>query len=210
MSKRKQRVIFFSSPFVIIFVLLIWGRMAINRLEANEKLLAQTGQASIKLLNEYRSGVDNFVAKKDPSKILDCYAENYLSDHEGEWEEKLQSNRDGVQVYEWDVENQRPFHKADVAEQVTRYLAPIISIEESKFKLDSVEDLTSSNAATVRGVLWLRGLRKNRATAKDEAFESHGLIRLWLETKDGKWQVVRQELIHADAVTDVRKGVNDL
>src|SRR3989442_147124 len=210
MSKRKRRVIFFSSPIVIILVLLVWGKFAINRLEANAQLLAQTGQASIKLLNEYRSGVVNFVAKKDPSKILDCYAENYLSDHEGEWEEKLQSNRDGVQVYEWEVKSQRPFHKADVAGQVTHYLAPITSIEESKFKLDSVEDLSSQNSATVRGVLWLRGLRRNRASGQEEAFESHGLIRLWLETKDGKWQVVKQELIHGETVTGDRKGFTDI
>ncbi len=210
MSKRKRRVILFSSPFVIILGLLVWGKIAINRVEANAQLLAQTGQASIKLLNEYRSGVDNFVAKKDPSKILDCYAENYLSDHEGEWEEKLQSNRDGVQVYEWEVENLRPFRKADVAGQVTHYLAPITSIEESKFKLDSVEDLSSQNSATVRGVLWLRGLRKNRTSGNEEAFESHGLIRLWLETKDGKWQVVKQELIHGETVTGDRKGFTDI
>src|SRR6266852_6636856 len=132
MSNRKRRVILFSSPFVIILGLLVWGKIAINRVEANAQLLAQTGQASIKLLNEYRSGVDNFVAKKDPSKILDCYAENYLSDHEGEWEEKLQSNRDGVQVYEWEVENQRPFHKADVARQVTRYLDTILDRKSTR------------------------------------------------------------------------------
>src|SRR5712692_8333463 len=210
MSKRKRRLMFFSSPFVIVLGLLVWGKIAINRVEANAQLLAQTGQASIKLLNEYRSGMDNFVAKKDPSKILDCYAENYLSDHEGEWEEKLQSNRDGVQVYEWEVENQRPFHKADVARQVTRYLDTITSIEESKFKLDSVEDLSSQNSATVRGVLWLRGLRKNRASGQEEAFESHGLIRLWLETRDGKWQVVKQQLIHGETVTGDRKGFTDI
>src|SRR6266851_896187 len=210
MSNRKRRVILFSSPFVIILGLLVWGKIAINRVEANAQLLAQTGQASIKLLNEYRSGVDNFVAKKDPSKILDCYAENYLSDHEGEWEEKLQSNRDGVQVYEWEVENQRPFLKADVARQVTHYLTPITSIEESKFKLDSVENLATPNATTVRGVLWLRGVRKNRNSGKEEAFESHGLIRLWLETKDGKWQVVKQQLIHGETVTGDRRGFTDI
>ena len=85
MSKRKRRVIFFSAPVVIVFALVVWGKIAIGRVEANAQLLAQTGQAAIKLLNEYRSGVDNFVTKKDASKILDCYAENYLSDHEGDW-----------------------------------------------------------------------------------------------------------------------------
>jgi len=85
MSKRKRRVIIFSSPLVIILGLVIWGKVAINRVEANAQLLAETGQAAIKLLNEYRAGVDDFVANQDASKILQCYADDYLSDHEGEW-----------------------------------------------------------------------------------------------------------------------------
>ena len=141
MTKRRRRLIFFSSPLIIILVLVIWGKIAINRVEANAQLLAQTGQAAIKMLNEYRDGVDSFVATKDASKILECYADNYLSAREGEWEERLQSDRDGVQVYEWEVEGQRLYHKADVGEQVKNYLKPITSMEERKFKLDSVEQI---------------------------------------------------------------------
>ena len=96
MSKRKRRVIFFSSPLIIALGLVLWAKIAINRVEANAQLLAQTGQSAIKMLNEYRAGVDDFVASKDVSKILACYADDYLSDHEGEWTEKLQSDRDGV------------------------------------------------------------------------------------------------------------------
>src|SRR5260370_24190460 len=210
MSKRKRRLIFFSSPLVIMLVLLVWGKIAINRVEADAQLLAETGQASIKLLNEYRSGVDDFVAKKDPSKILDCYAENYLSEHDGEWKENLKSDRDGVQVYEWEVENPRPLQKAETASEVTRYLDQITSIEESKFKLDSVEDISNPTDARVRGVLWLRGLRKSKSNGNPEAFESHALIRLWLNPENGKWQVVKQELIHGETVTGDRKGFTNI
>ena len=210
MSHRQRRVVFFSSPLVMLFILLLWGKIAIDRLEANAQLLAQTGQAAIKLLNEYRSGVDLFVAKKDPGKILECYADNYLSEHGGEWKETLQSNRDGVQVYEWEVENQRPFHKADVAGQVTRYLESITSIEESKFKLDSVEKTLSPDLAVVRSVLWLRGKRKAQSRGKEEAFESHALIRLWLQAHDGEWKVIRQDLIHGETVTGNRQGFTDI
>jgi FG-GAP-like repeat len=210
MSKRRRRVIFFSSPLVMILVLLIWGKIAIGRLEANAQMLAQTGQAAIKLLNEYRSGVDEFVARKDAGKILACYADNFWSDHEGDWKETLQSNRDGVQVYEWETENQRPLHKADVAAQVTHYLDSITSIEESKFKLDSVEKTLGHDAAIVRGVLWMRGNRKTQAEGKEEAFESHALIRLWLQADDEQWKVTRQELIHGETVTGGRQGFTDI
>ncbi len=210
MSKRKRRVIIFSSPLVIILGLVIWGKVAINRVEANAQLLAETGQGAIKLLNEYRAGVDDFVANKDAGKILDCYAENYSSARGGEWAEKLQSNRDGVQVYEWDVDGQRSYGKAEVGEQVEHYLKRITSIEESKFKLDSVEQIPAHNSAIVRGVLWLRGQRRTDAAEKEEAFESHALIRLWLQVNNGKWEINKQELIHGETVTGDRRGFTDI
>lgn len=210
MSKRQRRVIFYSSPLIVILGLLIWGKLFINRLEADAQLLARTGQAAIKLLNEYHAGVDEFVATKDAGKILACYADNYLSQSEGQWTEHLQSDRDGVRVYEWTVEGRRPFRKADVAAEITRYLEPVTSIEESKFKLDSVEQMSGPESAVVRGVLWIRGMRKAGTPAKEEAFESHALMRLWLEVNDGKWQVIRQELIHGETVTGDRKGFTDI
>jgi hypothetical protein len=200
---------FLAVPLAVILTGLIWSKLAINRVEANAQLLAQTGQAAIKLLNEYHSGVDEFVVKKNPGKILECYAENYLSDHDGEWKETLKSDRDGVQVYEWEVQNQRPFHKAEVGAQVTHYLDSITSMEESKFKLDSVEEISSPNDVRVRGVLWLRGLRRN-AEAKEAAFESHALMHLWLHLNNGKWEIRKQELIHGETVTGDRKGFTDI
>lgn len=210
MSKRRRRVVFYSSPLIIIIGLLIWGKVFVNRLEADAQLLAQTGQAAIKLLNEYHAGVDEFVAKKDDSKILACYADNYLSDGEGQWTERLQSDRDGVRVYEWEVKGQSLFRKSDVTERVKRYLEPVISIEESKFKLDSVEQIPAENSAVVRGVLWLRGQRKAAAEAKEEAFESHALIRLWLQANGGKWEITKQQLIHGETVTGDRQGFTDI
>jgi FG-GAP-like repeat len=210
MSKKQKRVIFYSSPLVVILGLLIFCKLFINRLEADARLLAQTGQAAGKLLNEYRAGVDEFVATKDAGKILACYADNYLGHNEGQWIEKLQSDRDGVRVYEWEVEGRRPFRKADVTAQVARYLDPITAIEESKFKLDSVEQIPEPESAVVRGVLWIRGMRKAQAESSEEAFESHALIRLWLRGSGGKWEVARQELIHGETVTGDRRGFTDI
>jgi len=210
MSRRQRRVAFCSSPLVIIIGMLVWGKVFINHLESDAQLLAQTGQAAINLLNEYKAGVNEFVTNKDASKILACYADNYLSDKEGQWTEKLQTNRDGARVYEWKLEGQRLLNKADVTERIMRYLDPITVIEESKFKLDSVEENPSENSALVRGVLWLRGERKTGAKAIGEAFESHALIRLWLRVNNGKWEITKQQLIHGETVTGDRQGFTDI
>src|SRR5258706_4070345 len=210
MSKRKRRVIFFSSPFIIILGLAVWGKIAINRVEANAELLAETGQAAIKLLSEYRAGVDDFVANKDAAKILQCYADDYAGSYGGAWTEGRPSDRDGVQVYEWDSDVRGSSRKGEVTAGVRHYLERITSIEESKFKLDSVENIPSSAPAVVRGVLWLRGKRKTLSGDKEELFESHALLRLWLQEINGEWKVTNQQLIHGETVTGDRRGFTDI
>ena len=137
MSKKRRRIIFIALPVIVILVLGIWLKLEINRVEAGALLLAQTGQAAIKMLNEYRAGVDQFVTSKDANKILECYAANYLSDKEGQWIEKLKSDRDGVRVYEWEVDEPQALHRNEVAQRVARYLQPITSMEESRFSVGS-------------------------------------------------------------------------
>jgi hypothetical protein len=210
MSKKQRRVIFYSSPLVVIFGLLIWAKVLVNGVEANAQLLAQTGQSAIKLLNEYQTGVNEFVAKKDASKIIDCYDDGYLGYNEGNWTEVLKSDRDGVRVYEWEVENPRTFSKKDVATQVTHYLERVSSIQESKFKLDSVEESSSAESAVVRGILWLRGQKQEPNRTQAEAFESHASLRLWMRKSGDQWKVYRQELIHGETVTGDRRGFTDI
>ena len=210
MSKKRRRIIFYASLLIVILGLVVWLKLEINRVEASALLLAQTGQGAIKMLNEYRASVDQFVTSKDASKILECYAANYFSDKEGQWTEQLKSDRDGVRVYEWEVNDPQALHRTEVTQRVARYLQPITSMEESKFKLDAVEQTLGPESAVVRGVLWLRGKRKAQIGGQDEAFESHALVRLWIQSTDGQWKVTKQELIHGETVTGDRQGFTDI
>ena len=210
MTKKRRRIIFIGGPLIVALAIMIALKLEVDRVEASALLLAQTGQAAIKMLDDYRAGINQFVSSKDASKILDCYANNYLSDREGQWTEKLESDRDGVRVYEWKVENPQSLHRTEVADSVARYLQPIVSMEESKFKLDAVEQTSSAESAVVRGVLWLRGQRKAPNGAADEAFESHALVRLWIGVSGGLWKVTKQELIHGETVTGDRRGFTDI
>src|SRR5258707_12026605 len=173
MLKRRRRLIFYFAPLLVIIVLCVSLGFEIRRIEASARLLAETGQAAIKMLNEYSAGINRFVITRNADKILDCYANNYVSDQEGRWAEELKSDRDGVQVYEWKVSDTQTLHRTEVAERIKQYLQPITAMEESKFKLNAVEQTFGADSAVVRGVLWLRGKRKTRADATEEAFESH-------------------------------------
>lgn len=200
MSKRQKRAIVYCSPLAAIAVMLIWGKIYVGRVEADARLLAETGQSAIRLLGEYKSGIENLSV----GGVLACYDDNYASDSDGMWVEQLRSEKDGVRVYEWALDSVRPFNKGDVAEQITRYLGTISTIEEAKCKLDSVEKITNSDAATIRSILWVRGTRHG------EAFETHALFRYWLRASGGTWVIEKQMLIHGETVTGDRRGFSDV
>ncbi|HZG51783.1 MAG TPA: VCBS repeat-containing protein [Pyrinomonadaceae bacterium] len=224
MSKRQKRFVFYSSPLVMLLVVVLVGRVKLNEIEASAQQLAQMGQAAQKVLGEYRAGVE----KGDVSKVLACYDDKYASDREGFWTEQLQSERDGVRVYEWKLADAKPFGKREVGEQVSRYVQTLGKVEESKFKLDTVEKINDPRSYVIRSFLWLRGTREARggggeaaqvktggaakgaAPRGEETFETQVLFRMWLEAEGGVWKISKQELIRGTTVTGDRKGFTDL
>ena len=127
MSKRQKRIVYYCSPLFVLLVLGFFGRAKLNEIEHNSQQLAQLGQAAQKVLGEFRTGVE----KADVAKVLSCHDDRYASEREGFWAEQLQSERDGVRVYEWKQADAKPFGKQDVGEQVTRYLRGLGQIEEA-------------------------------------------------------------------------------
>src|SRR5262249_13088361 len=141
----------------------------------------------------------------DLDKVLACYAADYANDRDGFWTERLKSDRDGVRVHEWRLEEERPFSRADIKKQLNRYFADKRSIEESKFKLSFIEDTSSPEEMIVRAILWLRG-----TTKAGQAFECQAQFRLRLVQSNNLWKIQRQELIYGETVTGDRTGFTDI
>src|SRR6185369_10230168 len=206
MSKKQKRVVFYSSPLIVLLIMIGLVKLKLDRIEANAQQLAQMGQTAQKLLGEFRSGVEKF----DVEKVLSCYDENYTADREGFSEEQLQSERDGVRVYKWQPALEKATVKHDIASQVERYFKTMKTVEEAKLKLDSVEHIDSDRDAVIRSFLWLRGTRNSSDGKGTEAFETQALFRMWLHAEGITWKIHRQELIRGTTVTGDRRGFTDL
>jgi hypothetical protein len=206
MSKRKKRVMFYSSPLIVLLVIVVLAKLKLDQIEGNAQQLAQMGQAAQKLLGEFRSGVEKF----DVAKVLSCYADQYASDREGFSTEELQSERDGVRVYQWKPTAKRATTKQDMALEVERYLKTMSTVDEAKFKLDSVERIDSNGDAVIRSFLWLRGTRNANGGTGKEAFETQALFRMWLRPEGNTWKIHQQEMIRGTTVTGDRRGFTDL
>src|SRR5689334_11916578 len=117
MSKRQKRVMFYSSPLIVL-VIIAFAKLKLDQIEANAQRLAQVGQDAQKLLGEFRTGVEKF----DVQKVLSCYDDRYASDREVFSTEQLESERDGVRVYKWRPAAEKAIAKQDVSEEIERYL----------------------------------------------------------------------------------------
>lgn len=206
MSKKQKRVMFYSSPLIVLLVIVLLVKLKLDQIEANAQQLAQMGQTAQKLLGEFRTGVEKF----DVEKVLSCYDENYVSDREGFSVEQLQSERDGVRVYQWKPAQHKATTKRDMASEVERYLKTMTSVDEAKLKLDSVERIDDDRNAVIRSFLWLRGTRNTSEGKTREAFETQVLFRMWLRAEGNSWKIRRQELIRGTTVTGDRSGFTDL
>src|ERR1700754_893526 len=177
-------------------------------------MLAQMGQAAQKVLGDYRAGIE----ASDASKVLACYDDSYASERDGFWTEEMQSERDGERVYEWGQQGAKAFAKRDEGDQVSRYLRTLGKVEESKFKLDSVEQIISPRAYVVRSFLWIRATREAagggsntaKAAPREEAYETQALFRMWLRAEGDGWKITKQELIRGTTVTGDRSGFTDM
>src|SRR5262249_27070875 len=83
----------------------VWVKVQLDRIDREAERFTRIGKAAIALLGEYQSAV----GRRDVGKALACFDPGYASDREGWWVERLRSDRDGVQVYEWGQEQERPF-----------------------------------------------------------------------------------------------------
>ena len=206
MSKRQKKAVFYTSPLIVLLVLIVLAKLKLDQIEANAQQLAQMGQAAQKLLGEFREGVEKF----DVQKVLSCYDDNYAGVHEAFSDEQLQSDRDGVRVYKWKPALERTTNKQYIAEEVEHYLKTISTVAEAKLKLDSIEHIESDQDAVIRSFLWLRGTRSTSDGKSREAFETQVLFRMWLRAEGSTWKIHRQELIRGTTVTGDRRGFTDL
>ena len=206
MSRQQKRVVFYSSPLLVLLALFVLAKLKLDQIEANAQQLAQMGQAAQKLLGEFRSGVEKF----DVQQVLSCYDENYAGDHEGFSAEEFQSERDGVRVYKWKPAVEKITTRHDMADEVERYLKTMNRVDEAKLKLDSVERIDSDRDAVIRSFLWLRGTRNASDGKSKEVFETQALFRMWLHSEGSAWKIHRQEIIRGTTVTGDRSGFTDL
>jgi len=206
MSKRQKRVMFYSSPLVVLLVIVVLVKIKLDQIENNAQQLALMGQAAQKLLGEFRAGVEKF----DVEKVLSCYDDNYVSDREGFSAEQLQSERDGVRVYKWQPATVKTTTKRDMAGEVERYFKTMNTVDDAKLKLDSVERIDGDKDAVIRSLLWLRGTRNASGSQNTEAFETQVLLRMWVRAEGNAWKIYRQQIIRGTTVTGDRSGFTDL
>ena len=202
MSKRRKRAILISAPLALLVALLVYGKVQVDRLEADGLLLAETGKDAIQLLGEYASAVK----ERDLGKILACYDEDYRNPEEGVWVERLESEKDGVRLYRWASESPQPTTRDDLATRLGSFLDDIDHLGQSKLKLVRVEEIPSPDRAVVRSVLWLRGERRG-----GEPFEIRAQLRQWLRRDEtGRFRITRQRLLDGETVVGPGSGFTDI
>src|SRR5262245_41643304 len=92
---------------------LVWAKLELDAIDRDAERFAQTGKDVIALFGEYQAAVGD----RDIERTVSCIAPEYANEADGTWAERLSSDRDGVRVFEWYLEDPRPFTREDVRRQ---------------------------------------------------------------------------------------------
>jgi hypothetical protein len=181
--------------------LTMWAKWSFDRIEARALRISEAGISLNKFLATYATAIE----RRSVDGLLVLYDDQYISEKEGLWTEVLQSDRDGVQVYNWKIEHPQVFKKADVRQQVVAHFSRTGKIEKGKFKISAIEDLRDDGSAVIRCVLWLRG-----SSPDGETLESRTWFRLTLRPDADNWRIASQKLLFGQTVRGNRRGFTDI
>ena len=179
---------------------IVWCKSYFDRIEARGLQISDAGTS----LNTFLKQFTTAFVERDLDALLALHDDSYASHSEGLWRRKLQTEQDGVEVYEWTIDASRPFAKPDVRDQFADYLDQLGEIEEGKFKITALDEI-EENSSVIRAVLWLRG-----ATPAGGTMESRAWFRLSLRRSAGQWLIHGKELLHGQTVIGQREGFTNI
>jgi FG-GAP-like repeat len=186
---------------LVVASLALSGKIYLDRVQSGAMQLAQTGTS----LNSFLKSYIDLLQARDIPGLLSLYDRNYADDRNGLWDERLQSDRDEIQVYSLNAKVEAPFTPADVGRQVQWHLDRMGAIESGKFPISTIESIGSDGRAVIRAVMWLRA-----STPDGRARESWTTLRLRLRPEGPTWKITRQELLDCQAVVGGRRGFTDI
>ncbi len=172
MSRARSRVLIYT--LIGLVLILVAAGLKVSSLQANAERLANVGKEAIALLNEYGAAL----AELDLDRAIACYDEDYTNPRQVSWVERLESDRDGVQVFVWESGEVGAGTRDEVRAQLVSLLEPVETLELSRFKLDRVEEIPAAGRAVVRAVMWLRGSRADGRVFEIQAPFREGLKQL--------------------------------
>jgi len=196
MRKRTRRLLFvLGGLLAIVLAAWLYLRVQLHRIEADALRLAKTGRAAIALFKETAAAV----AEGDRNRLAARLADDYRHEAQGPWRERLAFEGHGITVNRWEEGAPRPCDKACALTLFTPLTEPAAEVTQSKFKLSLVEAMPAPDRAAARGVLWLRGNRKDGLL-----FETQLELRVWMRAAEEGWQIEKMALL--DGVTVLGEG----
>jgi hypothetical protein len=187
---------------ILIFAAAALGvKVMVDRIDRSADDIAEIGTSLNQFLKHYGAALE----AHDLDALLALHADDYATAEEGLWGLTLTSERDGVRVYTWQLQDRRPYRKEDVRAQAAQHLAGIRHLDQAKFKIATIEARGNDGSVTIRGVLWLRGHTSDRETV-----ESRASFRVALSRPGGEWRIRAKELLHGQTVIGTGKGFTDI
>ena len=200
---RKTRKWVARSAFALLVLTAVvgtWAKVQFDRIERDATQLSETGIS----LNAFLKQFATALKAKDIDALLAFHATNTVDD--SNWELALQSDRDGVQVYDWVPKHQSDRRTDSLREQLDCMVADCEKIDTAKVKISSIKEIGPNGDTTITAVLWLRGSRKD-----DKHFETRAGFEIDLaKVAKDDWRITTKRLHFGQTVIGGGSGFENI
>ncbi len=169
-----------------------------------------TGKSVNNFLSDYNHGLKDAFDKKDASELTRYYSDGYFSSGRGHWVMNRDKDEGDIACYRVLAEGRDDYRKADVRDEISRYLQGLTAIDDIKFKIDMIEkvDLDRSVLLTVKFIL--DGRDGQGALFQDRCFYRWNLVNEDASGAGYDWRIVSDELVEGVRVAGDGHSFTDL
>ena len=180
------------------------------RKDAQHARFLNTGKAVNKFLSDYNHALKEAFDKKDASEVISFYSDSFSSAGRGKWVMEQDKNESDVACYRLVAEGQNDYNRADVREEIARYLQGLASIEDIKFKIDIIEKVELDRSVVLTVKFILDGTDPKGALFQDRHFYRWHLVNEDETGSEYDWKIVKDELVEGIRVAGNGRGFTEL
>ena len=194
-------------PVVAALVFVPWTLHGMAQKDEQHAQFHNAGKTINGFLSEYCRGVEAALAERETSRLAAFYSDSYRSPGRGRWVWSAPDAEASAAVHHRLAEGNEDFTRAELVDDLTRYLADFASVDKTICKIDLIDRIEIEREAVLTVKLIFDAVDSEGRFFQDRHIVRWHLVNDAAEGEAYRWRIASDELVHGIRVAGDRTGL---